>query len=414
MMTDEPEVDPEDVVYDISQRENQRTTWVIRILAALTIVFGVNSIVANTLIYRESKDRKQESSEDSTTNVNGLPTVSFRRLPEPNSVLTSIAFGSCASQRMPQPYWDTLVSFQPNITLLMGDNVYGDCKTEGCPELLEAYQEFARIPSLLGAAPELAIMATLDDHDYGMNDATGDNPHKDMAKEYFINFFGLNALDFPEDGVYHSKIFGTGNRILQIIFLDTRYSKTPFEGEDAPHPPSNSTDNRMLSESQWNWLEDQMQIPADLRLLVSSIQVVNDVTGNECWRLFPLERTRLYNIIRGNDSVIILSGDRHFGGFYETEDRIREVTSSSWTHTFPLGIPDGCDSPKECDEADPRRIGDLVHDNNFGLVEIDWETRQCTVSLRRAESTPGIVYFDHQQEKDGDAGSVISQQVYSF
>jgi hypothetical protein len=76
-----------------------------------------------------------------------------------------------------------------------------------------------------------------------------------------------------------------------------------------------------------------------------------------CWRNLPDERDRLYSLIR-DLPVVLLSGDRHVGGFYETEDGlIKEVTASAWTHSIPLDIMDGCDSAETYDEPDPRRIG---------------------------------------------------------
>ena len=54
-------------------------------------------------------------------------------------------------------------------------------------------------------------------------------------------------------------------------------------------------------------------MPAEVRLLVSSIQVVAEDHGFEKWMNFPHERERLFNLIRetGAEGVIILSGDRH-------------------------------------------------------------------------------------------------------
>jgi alkaline phosphatase D len=40
--------------------------------------------------------------------------------------LSRIAFGSCADQVKPQPIWDAILTYQPELFIFAGDNVYGD------------------------------------------------------------------------------------------------------------------------------------------------------------------------------------------------------------------------------------------------------------------------------------------------
>ena len=44
------------------------------------------------------------------------------------SPLTRIAFGSCADEEKPQPIWDAVLAYQPQLFLFAGDNVYGDVR----------------------------------------------------------------------------------------------------------------------------------------------------------------------------------------------------------------------------------------------------------------------------------------------
>jgi alkaline phosphatase D len=39
-----------------------------------------------------------------------------------------IAFGSCADEEKPQPIWDAVVAYQPQVFLFARDNVYGDVR----------------------------------------------------------------------------------------------------------------------------------------------------------------------------------------------------------------------------------------------------------------------------------------------
>ena len=350
----------------------------------------------------------------------------WRALPPNETVLTTVAFGSCSSQRMPLPYFDTVVmDAKPDLLLLMGDNVYGDCiknmtnVTAACEPLRQAYRDFARHPSVLGAAPLLSVFATLDDHDYGIGDADMHNPFKELARQLFIDFFQIPLQQLPADGVYRSRIWGDAGRRLQVILLDTRFGRSSFlftGNRSSPYQPYTTTtdDYQMLSDTQWQWLTAQLEEPADLRLIVSSVQVLNDVTGFECWRHIPNERDRFKDLIR-NKSVILLSGDRHVGGFYQ-DGSLHEITASSWTHTQPFGAFSNCSSAKECDEKDPRRDGDLVRVNHFGTIAIDWERRNVTVALRKAESSYASSYFHpgYSHGKRSDADDVIMERSWLF
>lgn len=53
-------------------------------------------------------------------------------LPPADAILTRVAFGSCADQKLAQPFWDVLWDLQPDLTILGGDTVYGDCENAHC------------------------------------------------------------------------------------------------------------------------------------------------------------------------------------------------------------------------------------------------------------------------------------------
>ena len=47
----------------------------------------------------------------------------------------------------------------------------------------------------------------------------------------------------------------------------------------------------MLGETQWAWLEDQLSMPADIRIITSSIQVIAEGHGWERWGNFLMSVT---------------------------------------------------------------------------------------------------------------------------
>jgi alkaline phosphatase D len=97
----------------------------------------------------------------------------------------------------------------------------------------------------------------------------------------------------------------------------------------------------MLGEAQWAWLAERLREPADLRLVVSSIQVLAEGHGWERWGNLPGERARLFDLIgaTGANGVVLLSGDRHIGGLYREPAGVpyplTEITSSGINQVFP-------------------------------------------------------------------------------
>ena len=78
----------------------------------------------------------------------------------------------------------------------------------------------------------------------------------------------------------------------------------------------------------------QLRAPAELRLIVSSVQVLALGHGHERWGNLPRERARLLGLIADTraNGVILLSGDRHRGALYRLDEGVPyplyEITSS--------------------------------------------------------------------------------------
>jgi len=196
--------------------------------------------------------------------------------------LSRIAFGSCADQVKPQPIWDAILAYQPELFIFAGDNVYGDFHTEDATHLKRAYAMAERIPGyskLRNTVPHLAVW---DDHDYGINDGGGDFPYKAVAKELFLKFWKVPADDIrrTREGIYDSRIIGPPGMRVQIILLDLRWFRSPLKASDhrgAPgkerYVPDPDPAKTMLGPVQWTWLSGELRKPAEIRLIVSSTQV---------------------------------------------------------------------------------------------------------------------------------------------
>lgn len=236
------------------------------------------------------------------------------------------------------------------------------------------------------------MLATWDDHDFGMNDAGRDFPNKRESEELFLTHWGAAEGDprRRRDGIYHEATFGPPGRSIQIILLDTRFFRSPLKETDERgvagkehYMPDSDPNKTMLGEAQWAWLREQLLKPAELRLIVSSIQVLAQGHGFERWGNLPSERQKLFELVAdtGANGAIFLSGDRHLGGLYRQADGVPydlyEITSSGINRTY-----------RNADEPGPLRLGDVYGRENFGTIDVDWSMEVVTLAVRNMNGQP--------------------------
>lgn len=313
---------------------------------------------------------------------------------DPEAVLTRIGVGSCLSQRHPQPIWSGILglSDRPDVFLMIGDNVYGDVKSPDLYELSTAYRSQGRQPEFAKARAAFPFLATWDDHDYGRNDGGADFIHRVEAAKLFKSFWALDTGRPSDQGIFYARTIGPVGKRVQLIFLDTRFFRGSLSRKTASFPywgryePSLDATQTMLGEAQWSWLEAELSKPADIRIIASSIQVLAEGHGFERWGNLPHERTRLMDTIERTAArgVVFVSGDRHAAAMYaaplqvESSQRIVEMTASSLNRSY---------GPSKDADISPR-TSPIFHQENFGLVDIDWEERRLTLSLRGLAGEP--------------------------
>ena len=307
-------------------------------------------------------------------------------------LVTRIAFGSCGIPTNDDSIYDEIRKTNADVFLFIGDNVYSADESDD-PELKSlkvAYGKFAESNAFASLRATIPTLVTWDDHDYGLNDAGGDWPHKALSQSLF-NFVWAVDDDDPRaarDGVYFSRIVGPENRRVQFILLDTRYFRTPLKkavkalSGGGSYMPTRSKSQNMLGEAQWQWLEQQLRQPADLRIIATSIQMIADGHNWEAWRLMPRERLRFYKLLgeTGAKGVVLISGDRHSAAIYRQTNDVAyplwEVTSSS------LNLPLSSFLSNIKTEPGPYRIGQPYYDANFGVIDIDWASRRLILQIR--------------------------------
>jgi len=302
---------------------------------------------------------------------------------DPELRLGRIGIGSCFNQNRHGRLLGTAVRSRPDLFLMMGDNVYGDTESPNVDELVAAYAGALARPDYRTFRAAMPIAATWDDHDYGLNDSGAEYAYKAATMPLFFDFWGVPA-DSPRrrtGGIYDAFITGPEGARVQIILLDTRSFRSPFKATDEKGAPwkeryvaDPDPQKTVLGEAQWAWLEEQLAKPADLRILVSSYQMVAEGHGWEKWGNFPLERQRFYDLVARTRAagLIAVSGDRHRAGIYReakgTPFPIYELTSSA------INMSSGRSDPGE--EPGPNRIGPTYRADNVGMVTLDWDKRR--------------------------------------
>jgi alkaline phosphatase D len=311
--------------------------------------------------------------------------------PSPSEPVTRVLFGSCVKQDLPTPIFQTMMSAPADMAIFLGDNIYADTSDMSVMrakyDQLAANKDFAR---LRAAVP---ILATWDDHDYGVNDGGADFPMREAAQQEFLRFWN-EPEDSPRhgrEGVYDAHIFGPKGKRLQVILLDTRYFRSPLKtGErrvGGPYVPDADPSKTMLGVGQWKWLAEQLRKPAELRVIATGIQCIPEAAGQETWSNLPLERDRLFKLIQDTKAagVILVSGDRHWSELSLLSEDVPypmyELTASSFNQIHPRGTPT---------ENRFRASDTTYHRENYGVLTIDWDTSDPTVTMQIRDMEGGV------------------------
>lgn len=295
--------------------------------------------------------------------------------------LTRIAFGSCCHQDRPQPIWGVINAWHPELFIFLGDNIYGD--TEDMAVMAGKYSQLAAQPGFQTLRRNAAVVATWDDHDYGVNDGGSEYPKKAESRAMFLDFWGVPEGHFrrSHSGIYGSYMFGPPGRRVQVILPDNRTFRTPLlgytvepadRGQYLVNPDPAAT---MLGAQQWDWLENELRQPADLRILASSTQVLADAPGYEAWINFQADHQRLLDLIdfAQVENLVMISGDTHYAELSRLSEGmpypLYDLTSSGLTQVWPVFGPNRL------------RIAQAPLMPNFGRITIDWGGAQPHVLL---------------------------------
>lgn len=299
--------------------------------------------------------------------------------PPASAAYTRIALGSCLRDSANAAVLEQVVKADPDAFLWLGDNIYGD--TQDMAVLQGKYKALGdnkRFQALFAHCPNLAIW---DNHDYGYSRVGAEHPKKRESQKIFLDFWKVPADDprRKRDGIYHSRMIGEAPRNVQVILLDCRFWKTQTEAEAG---------GTILGETQWDWLEEQLRMPAALRIVCSSIQVVPDEHQFDGWSLFPLQRQRLYTLIRTlrAGGVVFTSGDQHWAELSRSDNVLgypaHDLTASALDQEWDL-------------PANRLRVGTGSRTASFGLIEVEWDKPEPLLRFKILSAPDSAVVLDH-------------------
>jgi alkaline phosphatase D len=312
--------------------------------------------------------------------------IKMRRPPRPDGKRVRIVFGSCI--REPDATWNIfqkMASEGADLVMFVGDNTYfephgneDDSVHDADNEklMMEAHLRWRQAPGMRELCDNVSTLAIWDDHDYGRNDAGGDNPKKFEALGCFKRMWANRHYGLPDEpGVFSTVRCGPA----QIFLLDVRFKRL---------------NGKVISTEQMHWLKHQlMATDAPVKLIVSGSQMLPSTPATarnwECWkRDGPNELDELLTFIAEHpiNGVILATGDVHLGHLMFSRGLLRqdgrrggdvwELTSSPLTgDTEPGALMHGHDRV-----YDPYLIQEVV-EPNYGVIDINLEREDKEIAL---------------------------------
>ena len=303
-----------------------------------------------------------------------------------DTTISRIAFGACNNpRRNTNGMYQAILGEEPNVFVFLGDNIYGD--TEDMNVLQKKYDELGAIEGFQKLSKQSKVIATWDDHDYGINDGGNTYSMRKESEKIFLDFFGEpeNTARRKRPGVHTSYTFGPKGKTCQILVLDTRYfrdlvPRAKYKKGERPknivgwYKPVTDTSMTLLGDAQWKWLEQQLQVPADFRIIASSIQMLSFEKGMENWGNVPHEFDRLMGLLKKHKAhrTIGISGDVHFSEISKKTVNgypFYDFTSSGMTHA----------SAGWSKATNSFRLGKAYAQLNAGVIDLDWTNKSATL-----------------------------------
>ncbi|AWV96923.1 alkaline phosphatase D family protein [Arcticibacterium luteifluviistationis] len=266
---------------------------------------------------------------------------------------------------------------KPNFMVWGGDNIYLREVDFGTRSgIYKRYIDFKRQPELQKLFANTHHYATLDDHDFGPNDADRSYWGKSWALDAFEQNWGNPNYIFPGESVTGTFMWED----VQFFMMDNRSFRAPNYLND------DSKD--YFGEKQLNWLIDALtNSRAPFKFVVTGGQVVNKNALFENMSVFPVEHKKLLDAIEHNNisGVIFITGDRHHTSLRKMD---REGTYPIYDLTVS-SLTSGMAKPMDIEREDEDLVPDTIVEDlqNFGILEVTGERTDRVLKINIIDNT---------------------------
>lgn len=303
---------------------------------------------------------------------------------------TRVAFGCCMDHSERQDVFDALNLADPEVFVFLGNTV--DVNANDMDDMLAAYEVLNRFRGPKELRRQTAVMSVWNHTDYAIDgDAGANNPLKYAVRNHFLTFWRepISSLRmFQQHGIAKAVTFGKADQRLQVIVLDGRWNRDSlakvgwferitrrFDDELGPYLVNPT--GQLLGDEQWQWLAEQLQQPADIRVLMSATPFFAPANGYDSWAMYPQEQQRLKQLLQQlqPNGLVLAVADRGFGELVKRDNLLSypvwQLSSGylSAASTSPYRYSD--------------RQGEAFEQARYGQIEVSWnEQPEVTLSLR--------------------------------
>ena len=300
------------------------------------------------------------------------------------------AVASCMLDIYPrqEDIWEQMVARNPDVIFFVGDNVYADipARAKSPADLWDRYVYTRQTLDIFRSQKLIPIIATWDDHDYGLNNSDRNYEFKHAARDIFETFFVSDSSEkFHPSGLGVASLFEIYG--YSFFLMDNRTFRSPPLVSPQHH----------FGEAQMQWLLSSL--PGREHAFIASgdqffggySHVNNDksILASESFQgdhpqRFAYFLTQLQAI---DTEVVFLSGDRHYAEIMAIPTemlgyRTYEFTSSPISN-FNTPISD---------VPNPLRVASHDSDINFMLMKAK-ESGDALVLDATAYGSGGKVLF---------------------
>lgn len=265
--------------------------------------------------------------------------------------------------------FDTIRQANPNVLILLGDNVYSDAPKSPAMQHYCYYRRQAR-PEFSRLVAETPVFSIWDDHDFGLNDCVpGPEIEVPAWKRAVYGVFRNNWVNpaygggDAQPGCYYDFYLGD----VHFIMLDGRYYRNldPEKGEVS-----------MLGPVQREWfLKTLGESKGTFKVICSPVPWVFEAKGDskDTWNGFREERGIIFDFLAEHkiEGVLLMSADRHRSDLWRIDREngysLYEFNSSRLTNQHVHGTME-------------QALFSYNKKQSFGLVDFDTMAQDPTVS----------------------------------